>query len=59
MKNEAHSPKEEELKIVSRPTNEEIEKDLESKPNQKWKKFTTTADHEDRDQSNIGEEVPD
>jgi len=59
MKNKAHTPKEEELKIVSRPSNEEIEEDLENKPNQKWKKFITTADSEDHDQSTIGEEVPD
>lgn len=59
MKNEEHSPKEEELKIVSRPSNEEIEEDLENKPNQKWKKFTTTGDLKASDQSTIGEEVPD
>lgn len=59
MKKQAHSPKDDELKIVSRPSNEEIEEDLENKPNQKWKKIITAAESNDHDQSTIGEEVPD
>lgn len=48
MEKDEQIPKKEELKIVSRPSNEEIEEDLIDKPNRKWKKFpSATIDQED------------